>query len=222
MDHVSEEVELRMAWSAVAGRGTGGPKRADEVFDDLIGRHRAASRRYHGVRHVLWVVRHVHELATTAGDVDLPVVLAAAFFHDAVYEPSSADNEERSAVLAERQLASMGWAAPGVAHVGRCIRATASHTEAAAVPPPDDSCAVLLDADLAVLGAEPASYQAYVAGVRAEYGHLDDAAWRAGRIAVLHALAERRDLYVTPSARERWDAAARANLAAELAALGAP
>ena len=39
----------------------------------------------------------------------------------------------------------------------------------------------MVDADLAVLGSEPAAYQAYVTGVRAEYGQLDDEQWRTGR-----------------------------------------
>ena len=50
---------------------------------------------------------------------------------------------------------------------------------------------MLLDADLAVLGSEPAAYQAYVTGVRAEYGHVDDAAWATGRAAVLRGLLDR-------------------------------
>ena len=78
---------------------------------------------------------------------------------------------------------------------------------------------MLLDADLAVLGAEPAAYQAYVTGVRAEYAHVDAAAWRTGRAAVLRDLLARRPLYATEPARARWEARAGANMAAELATL---
>jgi predicted metal-dependent HD superfamily phosphohydrolase len=78
---------------------------------------------------------------------------------------------------------------------------------------------VLIDADLAVLGTEPAAYQAYLTGVRAEYGHVDDAAWGQGRGAVVRALLARQPLYTTPTGRARWEARARANLTAELAAL---
>ena len=42
-------------------------------------------------------------------------------------------------------------------------------------------------ADLAVLGADVAGYDAYVTGVRQEYRHVDDATWREGRAAVLGA-----------------------------------
>jgi predicted metal-dependent HD superfamily phosphohydrolase len=39
---------------------------------------------------------------------------------------------------------------------------------------------------------------------------------------VLRTLAERDPLYVTPHARERWEARAKANLAAEISSLGDP
>jgi predicted metal-dependent HD superfamily phosphohydrolase len=79
---------------------------------------------------------------------------------------------------------------------------------------------VLIDADLAVLGSEPAAYQAYVTGVRAEYASVDDAAWRRGRSEVVRDLLDREPLYATEPARRRWEARARANLTAELATLG--
>ena len=66
---------------------------------------------------------------------------------------------------------------------------------------------MLVEADLAILGAEPADYSAYVAGVRAEYAHVTDSEWSTGRSAVLQHLLQNPAL----SAR------ARANLTAELA-----
>ena len=99
----------------------------------------------------------------------------AAFFHDAVYDPQRRDNEEQSAALAERVLERAGLAAGARRRtVGDLVRATAAPRGDR--PTPDR--AVLLDADLAVLGSEPAAYQAYVTGVRAEYAHVDDEAWR--------------------------------------------
>ena len=105
-----------------------------------------------------------------------PPSSSPAFFHDAVYDPHAADNEEQSARLAERVLAELGWDEARGRRVGDLVRATAAHEA-----PPDDDTAVLLDADLAVLGSDPAAYQAYVTGVRAEYAHVDAAGWRVGR-----------------------------------------
>ena len=81
--------------------------------------------------------------------------------------------------------------------------------------------AVLCDADLAVLAAPPDAYAAYASAVRAEYGHLSDADFTAGRIAVLERLLALPALYRLPEDDGRWTAAARANLGAELALLRA-
>ena len=79
---------------------------------------------------------------------------------------------------------------------------------------------LLSDADLAVLAAPPDRYASYVAGVREEYAHLDEETFRRGRAQVLASFAERPALFSTDHARDRWEAAARANLASELAGLG--
>ncbi len=208
---MGDDAELRVAWTTAVGASP-----ADlAAFDDVLGRHREPHRRYHGVRHVTWVVRHVHELAATVPVADIDAIVAAAFFHDAVYDPGAADNEAQSAALAQRVIAELGWPADRCATVGRLVRATEHHD----TNDDDLDGRVLLDADLAVLGSEPAAYQAYVTGVRAEYGHLDEARWRAGRAAVLRGLLDRRPLYATAEARNRWEARARANMTAELAAL---
>jgi predicted metal-dependent HD superfamily phosphohydrolase len=78
---------------------------------------------------------------------------------------------------------------------------------------------MLLDADLAILGAEPGAYQAYVNGVRAEYSHVDDHQWRTGRGAVLAHFVARQRLFLTDYMHAMFEHRARANIEAELAAL---
>jgi predicted metal-dependent HD superfamily phosphohydrolase len=207
---ISDDTELEVAWTAAVGSGP----EAAAALADVIARHREAHRRYHGVRHVTWVVRHVRELADEVALTDPAAVVVAAFFHDAVYDPRAADNEEQSARLAERVLADLGWDAVRGRRVGDLVRATAAHDQ-----PADDDTAVLLDADLAVLGSDPAAYQAYVTGVRGEYAHVDAAAWRVGRGQVLRDLLARDPLYATAPARRRWARRAAANMTAELASL---
>lgn len=223
---MTDEVELRTAWDAV----TPANARSREVFDDVVSRHRQPHRRYHGLRHVVWVLRHVRALEAeipecSAGDYDAAGVAAAAFFHDAIYDATRADNEERSAVLATNQLASLGWDDARIAVVAELVRATASHL-ADDVPAAAGRSGsrvserrVLLDADLAVLGSDPAAYGTYATGVRVEHGHLSDETWATGRADVLRRLLARPALYATTPARAWWEARARANMTAELASL---
>lgn len=207
---MSDDSALRGAWV----RWVGDSVAARAAFDDVVARHREAHRRYHGLRHVTSVVRHAHELADEVAVRDLGAVVAAAFFHDAVYVPAARDNEEQSALLAALVLAGLGWSDERCDVVASMVRATAGHA-----PTDDPDRGVLLDADLSVLGSDPAAYQAYVAGVRAEYAHVDDEAWRAGRGDVLRDLLATTPIYSTIAGRSRWESRARANLTTELASL---
>jgi predicted metal-dependent HD superfamily phosphohydrolase len=204
------EEELRLRWAGDVGRS----RAATAAVDELLARYRQPHRHYHGVAHVLRVLRTLDELLTD-GAVDDPVaVRLAAWYHDAVYDPRGAAgvNEAASAELAARVLPPLGQPDERVSAVVRLVEATTDHDASTT----DE--AVLCDADLAILAADPATYTAYVNGIRAEYAHLPDGEWRAGRAAVLRAFLDRAVLFHTPAMAGR-DNIARANLAAELASL---
>ena len=171
-------------------------------------RYAEPHRRYHTVEHLDEVLAAVGELADLADD--LPAVEQAALFHDAVYDPRAAPgvNEAASAELAR--------AAGCDDEVVRLVLLTAGHE----VGSGDCNGAVLVDADLWILGASPERYDRYVRDVRAEHAHVGDEAWRAGRSAVLRRFLDRPRLYITDRFHHGLDAAARRNLAGELAALG--
>jgi predicted metal-dependent HD superfamily phosphohydrolase len=181
---------------------------------NLLGRYADPGRGYHNLRHLDEVLRNVDELADVARDPD--AVRLAAWFHDAVYDPTAPDNEERSARLAEAVLTELRVDAARIAEVARLVRATATHE----VAPDDTDAAVLCDADLAILAADPGRYAEYVAGVRREYAHASDADFASGRVVVLRALLAHRPMFRTAAARSEWEQTARANVTAELARLG--
>ncbi|MFE7801886.1 metal-dependent phosphohydrolase [Nocardia sp. NPDC057440] len=199
--------ELLAQWAALAGRD------AEQVGVDLVRRYSESHRRYHTVDQLAAMLAVIDDLAAEADDPD--AVRFAAFFHDAIYAVDRADNEERSAELAEASLESLGIPTEIAREVGRLVRLTTSHD-----PNPDDrNGSVLCDADLAVLADDEQAYAAYTAAVRAEYHHVPDELFRLGRAAVLQGLAQQPHLFRTPTARARYEAPARANLAAELATL---
>jgi predicted metal-dependent HD superfamily phosphohydrolase len=169
-------------------------------------------RRYHDLAHLAAVLGLVDALAPAAADAD--AVRLAAWYHDVVYDPRSAENEARSAGRARAGLRGL-VDDERLAEVERLVLLTVEHD-----PAPDDANgAVLCDADLAVLASPPEAYAGYASAVRAEYGHLSDAEFTAGRIAVLERLLALPALYRLPENAERWTAPARANLGAELALL---
>jgi predicted metal-dependent HD superfamily phosphohydrolase len=210
-----------------------GRDRLMPVGRDLLERYGEPHRAYHDRRHLAEVLAGVALLAEHADD--LSVAVAAAWWHDAVYtvpvltsagtptsetSASTGDgisNEEASAQLAERTLSQLGADAERAAHVGMLVRMTATHDPS----PLDPDAEVLSDADLSVLASPPNRYATYVADVRREYAAVPDDLFRTGRAAILRNLLEGERVFRTPSAHERWEADARANIAAELRELDA-
>lgn len=74
----------------------------------------------------------------------------------------------------------------------------------------------LLDADLSIFAASDARYLQYASAVRAEYAHVPDEAFRAGRVGILRAYLDRPGIYRTATAREIWEDRARVNLSREI------
>jgi predicted metal-dependent HD superfamily phosphohydrolase len=180
---------------------------------DLRVRYAEPHRGYH-----TW--EHIEELwATLAGaHADRPfaaprAVVLAALFHDAVLVPLAKDNEENSALLAERALSPDDPDRPKVA---RLIRLTARHGEVGAAELTDDE-ARFLDADMAILAASPARFAAYEAGVAFEYRAIPEELFRAGRRGFLAGLLARETIFASAFFRERLERRARENIGGALA-----
>jgi predicted metal-dependent HD superfamily phosphohydrolase len=75
------------------------------------------------------------------------------------------------------------------------------------------------DADLAILAAPTDRYIAYTAAVRAEYAHVPDEVFAAGRANLLQTLLDAPAIYRTPHSRQHWEPQARSNIRAELTQL---
>ena len=200
---------LLRAWTSAVGDGP----RAVAAGRALLEGYAEPHRRYHDRRHLTEVLAALHAL--TAGAPPVPVV-CAAYAHDAVYD-GRPDDERRSAELAARVLGELGVAPTLVDEVVRLVLLTVTHE----VADGDADGALLCDADLAVLAAPAERYRDYARDVRAEYAHVDDAAFRRGRSEVLRRLLARPRLYATEEGHSRWEAAARRNLRDEISRLDA-
>ncbi len=198
---------LRRRWD---GRFPGLPQLGAELVDRWGEPH----RHYHGRAHLLAVLEALEELTAGAGlgREQHDALLLGAWFHDAVYAGRPGQDERDSADLARDRLSAAGLAPGVVAEVRRLVLLTLDHAAA----PGDLPGALLLDADLAVLGSAPDGYAAYTEGVRREYAHVPDADFAAGRLRVLEALRDRQPLYRTPAAQRRWAARAARNLEGEI------
>ncbi len=185
------------------------------AFDVLVAAYSAPDRFYHNLEHLTEVFRVVERLSATVED---PNALAlAVWFHDAVYDSRGKDNERQSGELAVDLLGPVGVPASAIERVVRMIWATAHAADA----PADRDTRVLLDADLAILGASEERYARYARDIRREYAWVPDAEYRAGRANVLTRFLGTSRLYHAPVLFEEGEARARANLRGELAQLQA-
>jgi predicted metal-dependent HD superfamily phosphohydrolase len=196
------------AWAALAGDTA----TSRTEWAAVVAAWSEPHRRYHDLNHLAAVLGLVDELAAAAPDPD--AVRLAAWYHDVVYDPARGDNEQVSAERARAGLRGL-VTDERLAEVVRLVLLTDGHDP----EPGDGDGAVLCDADLAVLASEPAHYAVYASAVREEYGHLSDAEFTAGRIAVLEQLLALPELYRLPAVAADWTPRARANLTAELTLL---
>lgn len=192
------------------------PADAYRVFDRLEAAYGEVHRSYHTLEHLAEMFRVSSRLADFANDIS--AVQLAIWFHDAVYDPRANDNEARSAELANELLRPLGLPAQLLDHVAALIRSTA-HSGYVLV---DADTAVLLDADLAILGADNRRYLRYAADIRREYDWVDEASYRDGRVNVLTNFLSRPRIFRTTRMFEVAEQPARQNLAAEIETLRSP
>lgn len=195
------DLEFLQAWRAV---GSGGE--AGACLDALRRAWREPQRHYHSLQHLsecLDLLRAHRDVAERPDELVL-----ALWFHDAVYDPRGKDNEQRSADWATHALGQAGADPAATARIHALILDTAH----AAEPAPGDP-SLLVDIDLAILGAAPERFAEYERQVRAEYVWVPGFLYRYKRRQLLREFVRREPLYRTPALRARLEAQARINLA---------
>jgi len=176
---------------------------ANTLWTCLESAYTEAHRHYHTLEHIEAMLREC--------DDDSPAFRLAVWFHDAVYDPRRSDNEAASAELVNRCLPDLDESTAD--EIKRLVIAT-DHRE-----PPSDCPQErrIRDIDLLVLSRPAAEYERYAQAVRREYAHVEDAAYRAGRLKVLRHFS-RQTIYRTAEFAT-FEAAAKSNLAQELDSL---
>ena len=181
------------------------------VLAELVQRHQEPGRHYHTLEHVNAVL---DQLEAARGKLEHPAdAELAVWFHDAIYHPARHGNEQQSAALAREHLVTAGAPEAQIGRVARMILDT-RHQEPAGSP----DGALVADADLAILAAEPGDFHAYERAIRREYSHLTDAEFSAGRRQFVAAMLGRPQIYQTASFTQ-FEPLARANLNRSLSRL---
>jgi len=194
-------------------------------WEALRAAYRSPPRAYHDWSHVEEVLGHYAEVGAGPGWARPAEAWLAVLYHDAIYEAGRRDNEARSARLAMEHIAR--WLPDAGIDAGRVralIELTARHGQHmpgdfGSDAEPDD-IRHFLDCDMAILGAEPARFDAYDRDISEEYrGHVPAWLFRRNRRRFLRALLGSPRIYLSDLFHQRYDARARENLRRAIARL---
>jgi predicted metal-dependent HD superfamily phosphohydrolase len=175
-------------------------------FQEVVSAWGEPQRAYHTLEHLSECLELFEAIGHHAQQ---PAQVAfALWMHDAVYDPTRSDNEALSAAWADRLLVRAGAANETRARIEALIAVTRHEATPAT---PDE--ALLVDIDLAILGADSERFERYEAQVRREYAFVPEASFRVARRAIMQAFAQRNPLYLTEVMRAAREDQARRNLA---------
>ncbi len=203
-------IDLHAEWTRLCAALGVDAAYAGQLWMTLAEAYGEPQRHYHTLDHIAAVIADAARLRARFAHPD--TALLALFFHDIVYDPARRDNEARSADKLEVWLGRRIEA--GV--LGACrtaIEATASHAAHG-----DADIDLVLDIDMAILGAPRAAYLRYAEGVAREYLPVYGFdAYAAGRAKLFLEPALARDRLFLTESFAGLEAAARANLTDERA-----
>lgn len=168
-------------------------------------------RHYHALSHVAHLIADFERVCGGFDDPD--TALLALIFHDIVYDPARRDNEEKSGdLLCERLSGEISESR--LERACRHIVSTRTH-----VATDDADTNLVLDLDMAILGAAWPDYLGYARGVWREYQPVyGEEAYRTGRIGLfLEPTLGRERIFLT-DVFSKFEASARENLRRELTA----
>lgn len=147
---------------------------------------------------------------------DVAAVELAILFHDIVYNANSKQNEQDSADIARSTLRMVGVGGGFVVRVAKLIMAT-QHDPRSQSQTNDEK--IIVDLDLAILGAETESFDKYEEGIRAEYAHVSNENFARGRSEILQGFLRRERILYTDYFHKKFESHARANLKKSIARL---
>lgn len=182
---------------------------ANNMWLEIFTKYSEPKRFYHNIEHIEAVVTELKEVKDKIEDWD--TIMLAVFYHDIIYKASSNSNEEDSAKLAMQRLSEIKYPAEKIAKCAHLIMATKNHQFSE-----DADTNWLTDADLAILGQNPETYQTYADNIREEYTRYPDFLYNSGRKKALQHFLQMNSIYKTEHFINKYEKQARINIQNEL------
>jgi predicted metal-dependent HD superfamily phosphohydrolase len=187
----------------------------EQLFQAICSHYNTPDRHYHTLQHLtecLDLFESAIELATHPAEVEM-----ALWFHDAIYDTASKDNEAQSAQWASNELSKAGVLPASIDRIHALIMATC-HTS---LPTTSDEC-LLVDIDLAILGASTERFAEYEQQIRTEYSFVPEPIFNQKRQEILQGFLDRSTIYNTQYFQDKLEFRARQNIKKSIDLLQAP
>lgn len=180
---------ITSVWQEISDKYSLPQEESKRILGQIQTAYSQKQRHYHNLQHIADLLLQLQTHQKYLQDADS--VCFAIFFHDIVYHASKNNNEEKSALLAEKIMKEIKVEQDGVEKVSRYILATKKHLPAAQ----DSDLQFFLDADLSILASDSARYEQYAAQIRKEYSLYPDFIYKAGRRKALQSFLERERIF---------------------------
>jgi predicted metal-dependent HD superfamily phosphohydrolase len=203
---------LRNEWQAKCASFCSNEVLINKAFDKLEMAYADTSRHYHNLTHIENMLGLLEKYKQEITEPE--ILYFAIWYHDAVYKTLKKNSEEKSAVLAVKELTALGMNSETVNRISEYICATKAHAATQ-----DKNLQWLLDFDLSILGAESKSYMAYTEAVRKEYSIYPDFMYKPGRKKAMQHFLEKEHIFQTEQFRILFEERARLNISAEISGL---
>lgn len=182
------------------------------LMEELIAAYKEPQRHYHTLQHLtecIALLKGQLHFAEHAGEVEI-----ALWFHDAVYDVKAKNNEAQSADWAVKSLHEAEIAHDVIERVRALIMATCHSAK-----PENTDQQLLVDVDLAILGAPRTRFIEYEEQVRSEYAWVPDELFKSTRLSIMSEFNVRHPIFSTPLLKERLEHQAHINLRDSIAKL---
>ena len=178
-----------------------------QLWNEIKTAHSQTTRYYHTLKHLEHIYKELEAFKLS------PLLEFSIFYHDIIYDAKRDDNEESSALLAQKRLEQLGVPIELTKKVFQLIVETKIHEASS------KENKLFLDADLSILGTNEKTYKQYIKNVRKEYAIYDDASYLIGRRKILKIFLTKERIYESEHFYELYEKQARKNLVNELNSL---
>lgn len=180
--------------------------RLESILAELKEIYSDPARSYHNMDHINGMLDRLKE----SSSINTYRIELVIWFHDAVYNTRATDNEIKSAELWMKKMPLFLEEEP-LEWGKRAILATIDH-----LANNDPDIQLLLDLDLAPLGAPYEAFTATTDAIRNEYGYVPFDVFHFGRRAFYTKMLKRKHIFGTQFWYDRLEIQARSNMEREL------